>query len=197
MIPTGPQAAENATRSLVWRRLDDQSFEYFRLTEAPGGVDLVGRVIAAEDGRPLTVDYRLRCCNGWRSRELEVVQTFGGDIRRMQMALVDGHWWVGAHDREDLTPCVDIDLAITPATNALPVNRLGLAVGGCADVQVAWVQFPSLEISMESQRYARRAERRWRFTSVDTDFTAAIEVDEDGLPVEYEGVWSRIAAARG
>lgn len=193
MIPAVAQPAANVLRSLVWRRVDDESFEYFQLWEAPGGYDLVGRVIAAESGRPLTVDYRLRCCNGWRSRELELTQSFDGAIRHLQMALIDGHWWVGARDRTDLSACVDIDLAITPATNALPINRLGLQVGDSADVPAAWVQFPSLEVAPAPQRYARRAERRWRFTSLDTDFTTAIEVDQDGLAADYEGIWTRIA----
>lgn len=193
MTPAGDLPATNALRGLVWRRLDGESFEFFQLVEAPGGFDLVGRVIAAEEGRPLTVDYRLRCCGGWRSRELEVIQSFDGATRRMQMARIDDHWWVGARDRTDLTACLDIDLAITPATNALPINRLGLEVGASADVPTAWVQFPSLEVAPAPQRYVRRSERRWRFTSLDTDFTAAIEVDADGLPTDYEGIWTRIA----
>ncbi|MBC6983264.1 putative glycolipid-binding domain-containing protein [Caulobacter sp. 17J80-11] len=184
-------------RSLIWRRQDDAGFEHFRLYDAPGGFDLVGRVIVAEQGKPLTVDYRLRACNGWRSREVEVTQNYDGVTRRMQMAKVDDEWWVGAHDRVDLSSCMDIDLAITPATNVLPIRRLGLKVGASADIQAAWVQFPSLEIVATPQRYERLGERRWRYSGLATDFTAELEVDEDGLPVEYEGIWSRIADLPG
>jgi len=34
------------------------------------------------------------------------------------------------------------DLGITPATNALPINRLRIPVGESRKMRAAWVQFP-------------------------------------------------------
>jgi uncharacterized protein len=43
------------------------------------------------------------------------------------------------------------------------------------------------------QSYERLAEARYRYTSLASGFTAMVEVDADGLPIEYAGVWRRVA----
>jgi hypothetical protein len=45
------------------------------------------------------------------------------------------------------------------------------------------------------QGYARLAEDRYRYTQ--DDFTAELLVDDQGLVLEYEGLWRAIARASG
>jgi hypothetical protein len=42
--------------------------------------------------------------------------------------------------------CIEVDIELTPATNALPINRLNLAVGGSAEIQAAWIRLSTLAI---------------------------------------------------
>jgi hypothetical protein len=90
--------------------------------------------------------------------------------------------------------CLDLDLAFTPATNILPLRRLGLAVGESREMTAAWVRFPDLSVEPLAQRYTRLDERRVRYESRDGSFTAELEVDEIGLVVRYPPLWERVAA---
>jgi hypothetical protein len=53
----------------------------------------------------------------------------------------------------ELAGCIDVDVSTTPLTNTLPIRRLGLAPGTSADLLVAYVAIPGLELTAASQRY--------------------------------------------
>jgi hypothetical protein len=89
----------------------------------------------------------------------------------------------------------DVDLGITPATNTLPIRRLDPAIGESVAVTAAWVRFPELTVESLPQTYTRLAERRYRYESAGGAFVAAIEVDDLGLVIAYEGGWRRVAAS--
>jgi uncharacterized protein len=89
--------------------------------------------------------------------------------------------------------CLDVDLAFTPATNILPLRRLGLAAGESGEMTAAWVRFPALSIEPLPQRYTRLDARRVRYESRGGAFTAELEVDELGLVVRYPPLWERVA----
>ncbi len=106
----------------------------------------------------------------------------------------EGHWQHDGRDLRALEGCIDVDLGVTPSTNALPINRLALQAGDTAEISAAWVRFPDLDIVAAPQSYERLAPARYRYCSLDSGFTAEIEVDADGLPTDYVGIWRRIAA---
>jgi hypothetical protein len=93
----------------------------------------------------------------------------------------------------EVAGCLDVDLAFTPATNLLPLRRLGLAVGEGRDATAAWVRFPELDIQPLPQRYTRLAERLVRYESRGGAFTADLEVDELGLVMRYPPLWELVA----
>jgi hypothetical protein len=96
----------------------------------------------------------------------------------------------------DLKGCIDVDFSLTPSTNTLPIRRLHLAVGESRELTAAWVRFPELTVEPLAQRYTRLAERRYRYESIVSGFTAELEVDDLGLVVTYEGIWQRVAESR-
>ena len=88
---------------------------------------------------------------------------------------------------------IDVDLSATPFTNTLPIRRLGLRGGQAETIRVVYVRFPGLEVTLERQRYTcLEPGRRYRYESVDSDFTREIEVDPDGLVVTYPGLFRRV-----
>ena len=101
-------------------------------------------------------------------------------------------WRCGGQELPALRGCLDIDLALTPATNTLPIRRLDLGVGSSESVIAAWVKFPELTVEARSQRYNRTAKNTYRYES-NTGFSAEIVVDDLGLVVTYAGDWERIA----
>ena len=73
-----------------------------------------------------------------------------------------GVWRTSGQELPGLGGCTDIDLAITPATNTLPIRRLDLDIGSSELVVAAWVKFPELIVQPLSQRYTRLARDRYR-----------------------------------
>ena len=172
--------------SYVWRGIEYDGLERLRLEE--GGMVRAASVIDSARGR---YSYELTAESDWTFRRLQLEALAGERTRAIDY---DGHgnWLVDGAERTDLANAVDIDLAITPFTNSLPIRRLDLAIDDEADVIVAYVSFPDLEVTIEEQRYTRLDEDRYLFESLDSDFSSEIEVDLDGIVVDYPGLFDRL-----
>ncbi len=99
-----------------------------------------------------------------------------------------GNWTINGIDDSALAGCVDIDLGWTPATNVLPIRRLGADVGDTIDVVAAWVQFPELTIVPNRQRYQRLTNTTWRYQSGPYNFV--LETTAGGIVTRYgDDLW--------
>lgn len=185
-------------REVMWRRvMDDLSFELARIEPGPGGPVLSGTVLVAEKGAPLHIEYRIVCDEGWKTRTVDLTQAHRSERDSLRLEHDGaGRWRVNGTEAPALTGCTDVDLGVTPSTNALPINRLRLAENASAVIRAAWVQFPRLDVVPAEQSYARLGDRRYSYRSLASGFEAVIDADQDGLPVEYAGVWRRIADGR-
>jgi len=172
--------------SYVWRGLEYDGLERLRLEE--GGMVRASSVIDSARGR---YAYELTAESDWTFRRLQL-EALAGE-RTLTIAFDGrGGWEVDGVVRNDLSGAVDLDLAITPFTNTLPIRRLGLEVDDEADVTVAYVSFPDLEVTLDEQRYTRLDEDRYLVESLDSDFSREIEVDFDGVVVDYPGLFERL-----
>jgi hypothetical protein len=172
--------------SYVWRGLEYDGLERLRLEE--GGMVRASSVVDSARGR---YAYELTAESDWTFRRLQLEALAG---ERTLTITFDGRgtWEVDGVERTDLADAVDIDLAISPFTNTLPIRRLDLAIDDEADVTVAYVSFPDLEVTLDEQRYTRLDEDRYLFESLDSDFSREIEVDLDGIVVDYPGLFERL-----
>lgn len=180
-------------RSYGWRRLDTPGLELATWRPRADGALLQGRVLVVESGSHLSVDYRIEVDARWVTRLVDV--DVMADAHRAALRLEhdgDGGWQRDGRPDPALQGCLDVDLQVTPLTNALPVNRLRLDDdGAAADIRAAWVRFPGLSVDAAPQRYQHLAGTTYRYTSLDSGFTAQVEMDEDGFPIIYEGLWQR------
>jgi uncharacterized protein len=181
-------------RALCWRRImDNNSLEYALAQPLATGLELAGTIVAIHDEAPLEVHYRIQCDADWRTRTVSIEQRLGLQQSSLSLAVDTGGTW--SDQRGDLIDtlagCLDVDLELTPITNSLPVNRLNLAIGQVEEIAVAWIRFPSLEIVRASQSYERLADRKYRYRSLGSGFSAEIDVDEIGLTFRYEEIWER------
>lgn len=173
---------------IVWRGVCAiDSTEACVVTYADGGIRISGDVEAASGG----CRYDLSLDEDGTVRSA-AVQTAGRVVR---IERTGSSWTVDGRERRDLAGATDLDITATPATNALPIRRLGLAVGEHADLDVAWVQLPELRVDLARQRYTRTGPRAYRYESLDDGFRRAITVDDDGFVVSYPGLFERAAAS--
>jgi len=94
---------------------------------------------------------------------------------------------------EELAGCIDVDIAATPFTNTLPIQRLRMKPGDRWDLRMVHVMVPELTFRAADQRYtcltASPDGATFRYES--GSFQADLKVDPDGLVVEYPGLWRR------
>ena len=183
---------------VVWRRtIDDKSIEHCTVASRPDEVRISGHIIAAHDSQPLEVTYDIRCGADWAAKAIEIEQAWGGSTRRLRMARAENGWVIDGAPDPRLAGCAEVDIGLTPSTNALAIRRLGLAVSETRDITAAWVKLPALTVEPSHQRYERLRPHDYRYTNLDSGFTAVVTVDALALPVTYEGVWARIADWHG
>jgi uncharacterized protein len=180
---------------MIWRRvLDDASFELCRFRRSRDAIHLSGTIFAAHENRPLEISYQILCDLDWRTREVAIQQREGFEHSDLKLAVNAENWSeAGRGLLLEIAGCLDVDIELTPATNALPVNRLNLAIGESGEIQAAWIRLPSLAMVRAHQRYERLSDNIYRYTSVASGFQAEIEVGNFGLPVRYGNIWERIA----
>ncbi|HEX2254188.1 MAG TPA: putative glycolipid-binding domain-containing protein [Thermoanaerobaculia bacterium] len=181
---------------VLWRRLDLPGHEAARLERLGAGWRLAGTAVLAHDGQPCRLDYEVRCDESWRTRSTTVRGWIGERTVAITLAAgAGGVWHRDGCEQGAVAGCLDVDLGFSPATNLLPIRRLGLAVGERSPVRAAWLRFPSLALEPLDQTYHRLAERSWRYESA-TGFAVILEVDETGMVIDYPPAWRR-AAGRG
>ena len=114
----------------------------------------------------------------------------------------------GIVDERSLAGANDCDLGLCPVTNTMPMLRTVLGPAKAAGTQpgpevefvMAWVEVPSLRVRRSEQLYQMRrtavdGTSVVRFVELDSSFQADLEVDLDGLVINYPELARRVSAA--
>ena len=176
--------------AVLWQASDGGS-EVCVLERAGSGWRLRGTVLTHDAKQPIELRYAVTVDSRWATTDVEVQVAFAGSERRELTKLSEV--WSGTERPPEYIDCVDVDLSFTPATNTLPIRRLGLEIGEETEIHVVWLIWPELSIQRVLQRYTRLAEDRYRYTQ--DEFEAELTVDRHGLVLEYEGLWRAIVSA--
>lgn len=179
-------------RSVVWSNLAAHGSDYCSLWQMDRGWLLQGTAITAlKDGRPMLAGYEIECDHLWHTRRVVATCRVGSHAREIDLTVkASGGWRTKDQEQPALRSCIDIDLAVSPATNTLPIRRLNLEVGQSAEVTAAWLKFPDLTLELLPQRYTRIDAHRYRYQS-GTGFSAELQVNDLGLITSYPGGWER------
>lgn len=174
----------------AWRYLPAPGSELCLLNRTAHGCGLGGCLTRDEHGA-WEIIYLVECGPDWMTRRAEV--SWRRDGARGAMLLTRdtaGVWRVDGARRPDLAGCADVDLGFSPATNTLPVRRLGTPAAPTA-VRAAWLKFPQLEIMVLEQEYGFAGDGAWDYASA-TGLRCRIAFDSHGLVTDYPGLWRRV-----
>jgi hypothetical protein len=167
---------------------------YFHLLE--GGYRIEGCTTAVEDGQTWIVDYEIRLDEAWRSRRARVTGRSASGARSTTLETDGaGRCQVDGVPTPHLDGCFDVDLESSALTNALPVHRIGLAVGERADAPAAYVRALDLRVERLEQTYMRTADLRYDYAAPAFDFACELVYDRSGLVLEYPGIAVRAGSA--
>lgn len=176
-----------ASVSVLWTSAELGSAEHLVIDARADGTMLMGTTVVAFDDRPAHIQFSVNVDTEWRTRAVEV-DVVGHGSTTIQMRVDGDGWVVDGVARADLAECVDVDLGWTPATNTLPIRRLGIGVGESARITTAWLKFPEMVVVPSEQRYVREAESTWRYLSGAYNFV--LETNNDGIVTKYgDDLW--------
>lgn len=188
-------------RQLLWTNQEPWHTETAMVDLTAEGLAAMG-VQVRTSPRLFRLDYRLEALDGFATTELELSCT-GEDLwRHLLLRREPGRGWTAEREGGDVWPvarledALDVDILDSPLTNTMPVCRHRIGEGGAVDLVVAFVRVPELEVTVSHQRYEhleRRGEgSRVRYTSLDSGFTADLELDGDGFVIDYPGLAHRV-----
>jgi hypothetical protein len=175
---------------ILWRRRDQPGHEYAQLLWRAPSWHLIGTAVFAHARQPCRLDYEVVCDAAWRTLSARV-SGWVGDVAVQIEVMADAarRWRLNGAECAGVAGCIDLDLNFSPATNTLPIRRLGLGVGEEAEVQAAWLRFPSFTLERLDQRYRRLEASTYRYTSGSGRFAADLEVNAAGFVTRYADVW--------
>lgn len=193
---------------LLWAGVEEWLTETASVELGEDGLRASGIQLGAEPA-PFRVDYRLEAPERYVTSELELTATAEGWIRHLVLTHdgpgtwraevsdegdVPGGPWDG--ELPDLSEARDIDIENSPLTNTMPILREGFRSSGDGNFVMAFVTMPTLRVEASPQRYehVRTTDDGSvvRYISRDGDFTADLELDQDGLLVHYPRLARRV-----
>lgn len=179
--------------SILWTRHDGSGLERCVLDSTPTGLRLSGTALVVVDDDPYEIRYSVLTNEAGMTTTVGAhVQGPGNDRRLALTSDGNGTWSVGDEPIFDLFGATDVDLGWTPATNTLPILRLGLDIGSSAQITAAMISFPEHDIERRTQTYERLDDVTYRYTS--STFEGTLTVNEHQLVTEYDAGWTAVAS---
>ena len=182
-------------RDIVWETLPGAGS---RPSPVEIGQDLITAdwaLVADFGSGGFRLHYSVRCGGSWRFVEARLGIEQRGEARRLDLLrprTVPGRSTAPA--RPDLAGCDYIDIMASPFTNTLPIRDLSFVRDQPQRIQVAYITVPELNVTRQEQDYTRLDDgeppRRFRYRGA-SGFVAEVDVDEDGIVVDYGDIWRR------
>ncbi len=188
------QLIEQGKTALLWRNRENTCLEYFTLHCRSHFFVLEGTIILLLEQLPTKITYKILCSRDWRTKYVHILQQRSMQASHLTLEVTDDQVWL-----ENKAPLpfannlFDVDFEVSPATNTLPICRLGLKVGESKVLDGIWVRFPSLKLERLRQRYTRLSSGCYKYEAPALGYEACLEVDDAGLIVNYGNLWTRIA----
>lgn len=180
-----------------WRYFRHPGTDRATLSGTESGFHLSGRARLRFPEGLTTVTYAIVCDLAWRPQTAKVDLLQGRKRHFLHIEVSkQGDWEIDGFPQRDLRGFTYLDLSASPSTNTLALKRLGLSVGGTAEIETGWIVFPDLEVRGVRQRYTRMAEGHYRYEGLHNGFVAEFDVDATGFVVHYPGFWERVPLSR-
>jgi uncharacterized protein len=173
-----------------WTNWEGEGLEHLVLRETSGAIVAASVVIGKSEGRAFALRYQINCDHSWRVRRVALDLVGGDNIEFASDGR--GNWFdKSRRPMRKLAGAIDVDISATPFTNTLPIRRLKLRAGESQEIIAVYFLVPQLKVSLDRQRYTRLDARHYHYESVDSDFRRDIEIDSNGLVVNYPGLFRR------
>ncbi|MFW0786173.1 putative glycolipid-binding domain-containing protein [Gordonia sp. CPCC 206044] len=194
-----PETATSAAdfKSMVtWRGVGADRLEQVRLQVSGDRIKAYGRIIAAatDDHEAFSASYELITNDAGVTKRLSVHLLRESGITQLGITRDGEHNWLvqtpDGTQRSDFNGAEDVDLALSPMFNALPIRRHRLHErAGDLDVPVAYLYLPGGVVEPATLHYTAGEDS---IEVVSPVVTSTLTVDANGFVVDYAGLATRV-----
>lgn len=197
-------------RSYYWENPDDPQIQnQAEVSFEPGGLNANG----IQTGPGYSARWILEALDDWTTQAIHVHVLGVGWNRMLKLKRDAGGVWTsetsvsgeqpaelaapdmhpGIVAGEDLSEALDCDLGMCPVTNTMPIRRLDLLGQEVPETRLimAWIEMPSLRVIASDQYYSSVDERTVRYKSGTRGVDVELQVDEDGVVLNYPDMAQR------
>jgi hypothetical protein len=188
--------ATKLDRTVVWSHIWDKKregigLEYLRLKDsyAEGTI-----VTFDENGIPYELAYHLEWNHQWHLNRARCKTTHEQSVHELILETDGKGRWTDGQRRNlsELNGCIDLDIWPSSFTNTFPIRRLDFAQQKRWEIPVVFIKAPMLSVTVVRQAYTRLKESLYLYENVSSRFRAELPVDEDGVVMDYPGVFQRV-----
>jgi hypothetical protein len=181
--------------NILWTGREYYSLENCLINDGGNGAEITSTIIGSYEGKLYKVEYHIKTNAHWQTVFLEINSRHSNQVQKLQFEGDGrGNWVQNGKMAKQFNGCIDVDIAVTPFTNTLPIRRLQLQQGQSKEIQVIYCNLLDQEIKPVRQQYTRLSANEYNYQNIPNDFEANIQVDEAGLVVDYPSLFVRTAA---
>jgi len=183
---------QEKNQAIVWKSSFINTTEF--TTIKTGKSIIVDGYITGEGfGKLFQVSYKLTIDPKWQIEAFHI-ELLSDTSFSLSFQKNRNNQWVNEQGEllADLNECTDIDISLTPFTNTLPIKRLNLPVGASKEITVIYIDLPSNRYQPVKQRYTNLDNGIYKYENLESGFTSMLEVDKDGIVINYPGIWHRV-----
>ncbi len=184
--------AQEKDKVLVWKSTYVNTTE-FTTIKFNDTIEVNGQITGQGLGKLLSINYKLDIDKYWEILAVKINLVSDSSFN-ISLRKNENKQWLNEKGEilSQLKNCTDIDITLTPFTNTLPINRLNLEIGETKEIEVVYFNLPSKNFSPAKQRYTNLGNGVYKYESLSSGFTANLQVDKDGLVLNYPGIWHRV-----
>ncbi len=180
--------------NIVWAGLEYHSVENCLISSNKQGTKIASSIIGLYEGRIYKVDYTIKVNSKWETQEIRIRARHSDHEQEIVLLKDNEDGWIMNNEKAyAFTGCIDVDIALTPFTNSLPVNRLKMREGEEQTISVIYFDLLNWDVKPVKQLYRKISENSYHYENIPNNFQADITVDKQGFVIEYPGLFNRSA----
>lgn len=184
--------------NILWTGREYYSLENCQVNEQENGAEITSTIIGSYEGKLYKVEYHIRTNAHWQTVLLELTSHVNNKPLTIKLeGNGKGNWTYNGKEAEQFRNCIDVDIAVTPFTNTLPIRRLQPEQDQPQEIQVIYCDLLNQVIKPVRQKYTRLSNNEYHYENIPNDFEATIKVDDSGLVIDYPGLFVRTAVVTG
>lgn len=176
----------------IWENKKSAGSEFLEVKSSEDTTIAKSSIISIENNTPLKIEYKIELTN-WFTKNVKI------DLLNLGKSLYlesnHNHQWFDQHGNElpELSGAIDIDISCTPFTNSLPINRVDWSLNKPQSFLMVYIKVPELTLKKVEQVYTLIKEEKdyQMFDYRSSSFQSTIQVDKDGLVIEYPKLFKR------